>query len=218
MRSSIRFILILAVLGAAALACGGPTVNVDVPSGDIIFQDDFSGTSAGWGSITDSDGVTDYLSDGYQIMVSTPQYYLWSNPDNVPSMGDVIVEVSASRRGGPEANDMGIICRYVDENNFYFATAGSDGYFAIYKVKDGTENYIGMDQMGFDDNVINSGMTVNQLRLDCVGSTLTFYVNGTELASASDSDFTEGNVGLIAGSYEEGGVDIFFDNFKVTKP
>jgi hypothetical protein len=34
----------------------------------------------------------------------------------------------------------------------------------------------------------------------------------------SDSDFASGDVGLLAGTYDEVGTDIHFDNFVVRKP
>jgi hypothetical protein len=36
--------------------------------------------------------------------------------------------------------------------------------------------------------------------------------------SVPDTSFTSGDVGLIAGTYEEAGTDVLFDNFVVTKP
>ncbi|MEN6483176.1 MAG: hypothetical protein ABFD29_13525 [Anaerolineaceae bacterium] len=59
---------------------------------------------------------------------------------------------------------------------------------------------------------------MNYLRADCNQSDLTFYINGTKVLEGHDSSFTSGDVGLIAGTYEETGVDIFFDNFIVYKP
>jgi hypothetical protein len=38
------------------------------------------------------------------------------------------------------------------------------------------------------------------------------------VAVAQDSQLGSGDVGMIAGSFEQGGVDIAFDNFVVTKP
>jgi hypothetical protein len=218
MKTSLRFLLIFSALGAAVLGCLGPSIDTDAPSGGVIFQDDFSGKSAGWNAASDPDGITDYVDEAYQINVVTPNYYLWSSPDKVPSIGDVRIEVDAMAAGGPEANDMGIICRYVDESNFYFLTISSDGYYGISKLKDGQETLIGMDQMGYNTEVIQTAGNNNRLKAECTGSTLTLYANDVQLATATDSDFATGNVGLIAGSYDEGNVDIRFDNFVVTTP
>ncbi len=59
---------------------------------------------------------------------------------------------------------------------------------------------------------------VNHLRADCIGSALTFYVNDALVASTQDADFATGGVGVLAGSFEEPGVDVLFQNFVVLQP
>jgi hypothetical protein len=134
------------------------------------------------------------------------------------SFTDTRIEVDATKIGGPDANDIGAICRYKDEENFYFFVFGSDGYYSINKLVAGEESMVGSEELGFNDTAIQSGSSTNHLRVDCIGSTLAMYVNGTQLISATDTDLTEGNVGLIAGTWETAGADLNFDNFVVTKP
>jgi hypothetical protein len=43
-------------------------------------------------------------------------------------------------------------------------------------------------------------------------------VNGVLIAETSDSTFKEGDIGLIVGSFEIPGVDIWFDNLMVSVP
>jgi hypothetical protein len=43
-------------------------------------------------------------------------------------------------------------------------------------------------------------------------------VNGQILADVKDSDLSDGDIGLIASTFDESGVDILFDNFVVTRP
>ena len=65
---------------------------------------------------------------------------------------------------------------------------------------------------------IKTGAAVNHLRADCNGDTLTFYINGFKIAEARDSTLTHGDVGLLAGTFDQPGVDVIFDNFVVMKP
>ena len=65
---------------------------------------------------------------------------------------------------------------------------------------------------------INMGMAINHLRADCIGNTLTFYVNGFPISQVNDATLTSGEVGLLAGTFDEGGVDIIFDQFIVLQP
>jgi hypothetical protein len=66
--------------------------------------------------------------------------------------------------------------------------------------------------------VIKPNSEINLIRLDCKGSNLILYVNGTQLDSRQDSDFAEGDIGLLAGTYANPGLKVVFDNLLVTQP
>lgn len=227
MKHRFQFLMIVATLVLATLACsltsgsssGGqttPASDGESPASDVLFQDDFSSTNSGWDRVDNEEGMTDYQDDGYRIYVPTDDTELWANPGL--DFGDVQIEVDALRQAGPEDNDFGVICRYQDVDNFYYMLITSDGYYGIFKVKDGDANLLGgSDSMGTSSK-IKSGSETNHIRADCVGDTLTLYVNGQELDSQQDSDFATGDVGLIAGTYTEAGTDIWFDNFTVLEP
>jgi hypothetical protein len=51
-----------------------------------------------------------------------------------------------------------------------------------------------------------------------VGDQYTLFVNGEEIDSAVSSTFTGGDVGLLAGTFDEGGVEVLFDDFSVSAP
>ena len=76
---------------------------------------------------------------------------------------------------------------------------------------------LGQSEMQADGN-IKTGMAVNHLRADCAGDSLTFYVNGFKVASVQDSTLKAGGVGLLAGTFDQPGVDVIFDNFVALKP
>jgi hypothetical protein len=104
-------------------------------------------------------------------------------------------------------------------NNFYYFYISSDGYFGIGIDKAGTKTIISSSDGNLtSDSSINQGAATNQLRADCIGNTLSLYVNSTQVASVTDSSLTGGDVGLIAKTYTVAGTDILFDNFFVYKP
>jgi hypothetical protein len=216
-----RFFLSIVVVIFTALACNivsdDPAGTPEpVGSGAILFQDDFSDTGSGWDRVSDSTTVTDYANGGYRMYVNETNYDVWANPGK--NFTDVSVEVSATKIGGPDENDFGIICRYLDISNFYYLFIGSDGFFGIAAISDGNPpELIGMESMSFSGR-INQGFETNVIRADCVGESLTLSVNGTVLADVTDNRFTSGDVGLIAGTFDEAGADIQFDNFIVRQP
>jgi hypothetical protein len=130
---------------------------------------------------------------------------------------DVQIEVDATKIEGSENDDFGIVCRARDDKNFYFLVISSDGYYGIGKVRDGEQRLIGMDDMPPDENILQ-GQGSNHLRADCIGEYLSLYVNGIHLATVQDTEFTSGDAGLLAGTFDEPGTRIHFDNFSVLMP
>lgn len=209
-------------LGVLALACsllpsgsGTSAISGPDPSAEVLFADDFSDPSSGWDQVQADEGITDYANGRYRIFVNQPQHDYWANPGR--SFGDVRVEVDATKAGGPDDNDFGLICRYQDVENFYAFLISSDGYFGIMKVSQGSSEMLGTDALQPSD-AIRQGGTTNHIRGDCVGAQLTLHVNGEQVYSATDSTFSSGDVGLLAGTYDVSGTDIHFDNFFVLKP
>ena len=192
--------------------------NGDVSGSQTLFKDDFSDVGSGWDRTTNESYSTDYASGGYRIYVIPDTYSAFANPYKT-FQNDVRVEVDATKTAGPDDNAFGVQCRYQDVDNYYFFYISSDGYVGIGIDKAGEKSIISSSDgnMAGDSNV-KQGATTNHIRADCIGSTLTLYVNGSQAATASDSSFTGGDVGLIARSFATGGTDILFKNFLVNKP
>jgi hypothetical protein len=196
-----------------------PTVGGGSNGQQILFQDDFSNTNSGWDQAHTDIGSTDYENGGYRINVIQSDAYFFANPYQ-SFQNDVRIEVDATKIGGPDDNAFGVICRYQDMDNYYYFYISSDGYVGIGMNIAGMRTIIS-DSSGnlTSDSSINQGAASNHLRADCIGNTLTLFVNGTQVATATDSSFTTGgDVGLIATTYKVDGTDIMFDNLFVYKP
>ncbi len=207
-----KVLLALLLLACFLFACQPSTPLPQ--SGDTLFFDDFSNPASGWERFTSAEGTMDYDGGGYRFLVNALQANFWATPGK--SFGDVRLEVDVAKIGGPDENRMGLLCRFV-ENNYYFFLLSSDGYITIGKYMGGNVLLLSQSQMQYSD-AVHTGLAVNHLRADCVGDRLTFYVNGQPLAQAQDSDLAQGEVGLLAGSFSQPGVDVLFDNFVVLQP
>lgn len=183
---------------------------------NVLLSDDFSNINNNWDKVADNDMTTDYYNNSYRILVNMTNYDSWANPDDL-SFGDVQIEVDATKNAGPDVNDFGIICRYVSSNSYYYGIISSDGYYGIYKKTAEGGKQLGLGKQLSSDKIL-TGAATNHLRFDCIGNTLTLYVNDTQVDQRTDSTYTSGNVGLIAGTYSEPGTDILFDNLFVYKP
>jgi hypothetical protein len=197
-------------------ACNSSLVNdLFTRSGERYFWDDFSDQSAKWPNYTDSNGTIGYLNNAYRISVTTTNYEMWALSGH--NFKDARVEVDTAGLGGPEQNLFGVICRARDNSNYYFFVISGDSYYAIGKINNRVVSLIGQKMMTYSPSIF-PGRGTNHLRFDCVGDTLTGYVNGRAVAMVQDADFSEGDVGLLAGTFDTPGVEVSFDNFEVYKP
>jgi hypothetical protein len=214
-RLLLALVLVMALhQGCSVPLIGGPAMKAVQP-GTVLFSDDFSNPPSGWGTWSRDGAVVEYHNGGLRIHVKEAQYDFWSVAGK--NFADAQIEVEAMKIGGPEDNDYGIICRYLNKDNFYMLVVSSDGYYGIVKMKNGQHIMIGADQLQYNGAAINSS-GINHLRADCIGQTLSIYANGHKLMQAEDADFAKGDVGLVVGAYNFPGVDILFDNFTVKMP
>lgn len=187
-----------------------------VDSGSVLFYDDFSKLDSGWSTLETDSAKIAYDQGGLRFQIDAINYDYWSMPD-LP-LEDATVAVEATKLAGPEDNDFGVICRFQNASNYYALLISSDGYGGIVKVKDGLYSILNNPDGLEYGSMIRTGADTNLIRADCIDDHLTLYVNHERFLDARDADFSYGDVGLIAGSFSQAGVDILFDNFFVIKP
>lgn len=216
MKSKITVCIALVILPLALISCGSSFVaDLITRPGGVLYKDDFSNPLSGWKRLAGPGGVMDYDGGGYRFLVTAEHQNYWSTPGL--DFQNVRIEVDALKYAGPEENRIGLICRYHDVGSYYFFVISSDGYYALGKLKDNQISLLGQAEM-LQSEAIKQGSVINHLRADCVGNSLVMYVNDIPVTIAQDSDFTNGDVGLLVGTFEQTGVDVVFDNFVVKKP
>ena len=215
-----RLLILLTSLTLLFTACSADTAaspapqDLNVPSGSVLFQDDFAQPITGWDRFTAAEGTIDYDAGGYRLLVNSPETNFWSTPHK--NFADTRLEVDAGKLGGPDENRIGLICRYTG-TDYYFFMITSDGFYGIGIFSGEKAVLLGEGKLQ-SSSTIKTGLAVNHLRADCSGDALTFYVNGLQVASAQDSTLKAGDVGLMAGTFSQPGVDVVFDNFVALKP
>lgn len=212
---SVIILIFIAFASAACDVLALPVLSQPAEPGSVLFSNDFSNPDGGQDSqVHQGAGVT-FEQGALHIGVAEPHYSYWWRSGR--QFDDAQIRVDAWREAGPEDNVMGIICRYQNENNFYAFLISSDGYGGIVKVKDGQYHLLTGETLEYID-AIKTGSDMNNIGADCVGRHLFMLVNDTLVAWAEDGDFSSGEVGLIAGSFDLPGIEIAFDNFVVLKP
>ena len=215
-----RLVALFSFLIVLSLACSTTAPATSAPqdktalSGSVLFQDDFTRSSSGWDRFMTAEGTMDYDASGYRMLVNALNTNFWATPHK--NFADVRMEVDAGKLGGPDENRIGLICRFTG-NDYYFFLISSDGFYGIGIYTGGQAALLGQSEMQANSN-IKTGLAVNHLRADCAGNTLTFYVNGFQAASIQDDRLKSGDIGLLAGTFAQPGVDVIFDNFVALKP
>ena len=205
-------VLLFLLLLSACAPSATPVVPVASP-GTVLYQEEFEDNTSGWDRVSNENGIMDYDGGGYRMLIQKPDISMWSTPEK--NLGDVRSEADVSRLSGPEENRAGLICRYQD-GNYYFFLISNDGYYGVGKFTGGQAILLGQTEMQPTDLIQKDA--VNHLRADCVGNTLTFFINNNQVLQVQDSDFASGDVGLLAGAFSQPGVDVLFDHFTVTQP
>jgi len=225
----LRGIFCLVILLGTGLACGqsgsspiqplaSPLVTSD-PS--ILFKDDFSNTSGEWGRVWDTaDGSSvGYADSGYRIVENKPQNISWGVTGKGSFDGDVVIEVDAIKKAGASDGLFGVICRdelVNGQEHFYFMVFDGSSTASINKLAD---NSVTSLAVAHPDPIpaVEQGSQVH-VRAECEGNRLSLFVDDQQLVTATDDSFSTGDAGLIAGSADTPGTDVFFDNFIIHRP
>jgi hypothetical protein len=216
MKRIIFSLSLIVILNACSVVDRLFPVSTEIPpSGTVLFSDTFSSNESGWNTWNQNGSYVIYQADGLRFFVDKPHLDFYSKPGY--TFTDVRIEVEAIKIGGPDNNTFGVICRMRDEKNYYAFVISSDAYAGIIKVEDGVYQLINSESMEFAPSV-RQGKAINSLVVTCQYNFLKLDINGENQFSIQDNSFTQGDVGLIAGSFEEPGVDIFFDNLTVFQP
>ena len=205
MRSHLR----LGLLAITILLAGcGPTLT------PLPYADDFSNPASGWKTVADSAVKIDYQDGALHFKIDDLDTIAWSVPKE-KRFGDFVLEVDATQVAGPNDNSFGVIFRYVDDRNFYRADISGDGYYALFKYKDGKWNKL---QDYVESAAVKQGQDTNHLQIIAKGDQFTFNANGQTLQTFTDKDFSNGDVGVTAGTlFDNAGVHIAFDNLTVNE-
>lgn len=216
MRKIVLSLLLLFLLSACSVMDSIFPMQTEVPaSGTVLFSDSFSSPESGWNTWNQNGSYVIYQADGLRFFIDKPNLDFYSKPGF--DFPDVRIEAEAIKVDGPDNNSYGIICRMQNEKNYYAFVISSDGYAGIIRVQEGVYELINSDTMEFAGS-INQGKSINYLVATCQGNQLSFDINGVNQFSIKDDRFASGDVGLIAGSFDEPGVDIFFDSLTVFQP
>ncbi|NOU88307.1 hypothetical protein GC102_21455 [Paenibacillus sp. LMG 31460] len=185
----------------ATMVSGGNTYTVSKPMQVYVTNPnletyDFEGTSTGgWVPLS---GTWQLAEDGdnhvYQNTntVNTARSYL-GHIVHADYSQKVRMKVDAWGTGNPVR--LGIVGRYVNSTNFYYAVyERTTERFKIYKIVNGTVSTVASSGV----TPVDFTLGYREMKLVLEGTSLVLYLDGIQVVSAVDSSFLEGYPGLYA--------------------
>jgi pectate lyase len=161
-------------------------------SGQVLFSDDFETSDAAeWFPSADADAWSVVMDDTNVYQQAPPEV----NSDRFSAAGDASwTDVSVEARvkvisfnGSSSSYFAGVYARIQSASNYYSFALRSDGKVSIRK----TSSNLGSS--------VDAGIVEGEwfdVRFVVRGSTLTGYVNGTQIATVTDSSIPSGAIGV----------------------
>lgn len=190
---------------------------VPVNNNNTLLTDDFS-TADTWGTLNDSKSVVKYENNSLRMRLFQKNYVIWSRP-NDENYQNVHVEITAINNHTDSTTAFGIVCFQQSKDwSFYYLAMTPGGEYAIIRATDGKDDvYLTGSGKWASSDLIKQNADSYRVGADCGGGILNLYVDGQRIASASDSAYSTGHIGLFTWSGENAPTaDVSFDDFLMT--
>ena len=185
-----------------------PTATIG-PLNQIVFRDGFDSQDGNWGTYSSTDGSAFYKDGKLHIKNYTASVYP-SSSGTERQFSDFALEVEMELVSGSSAYWQSVFCRYNGVGDSYMFSINANGKYSILKSVEGVATML---RTPTPSSHIRTGLGVtNNIRVECIGNSLTLYVNGFSVAQVSDNTFVAGQVGFSVESTSGEYSEVAFDN------
>lgn len=161
-----------------------------------------------WDVYSDAETVRYYINETLRMRVIPEQYTDWTYLELKPS--DFYLEFDVIYREAPGHAGAGVIFRMNSSLNYYrYAISPEDTYSLIKRVDDEWEF---LTEWTASDSIQTADRAVNRLGLLAEGDQIALFANGKLLTVVEDDSHVAGDTALALVTYEEGNVEVQFDN------
>ena len=202
----------LALLVAAALACG-PSLG----GSPALYKDNFSDSGSGWCVDSSANSSLAYLGGEYVFKVVRGNWYVWCNPSQ--NFTDIHVQVTATNMSRTADTFFGVICddtTTADKKTetFYYLGFTAVNTYTITMSKNGKDTVL---SEGTSPSITTNANSYS-VGADCPSNGhLVLYADNKQIASATDTTLTGGDIGLFAWTGDQAPAEIHYDDVVVTK-
>jgi hypothetical protein len=184
-----------------------------------LLDERFLDNQHGWPNDPKS---TAWLTGGaYQLFARQPSQFVAIGAPLDEVLGDVVVTGAFRKVGGPPGGGYGLIVRdqrsgprdgITQDGQFVVLEAGDLGEFGVWR-RDGTR---WIDVIPWTPSeVVHRGAQPNQVVVQILGTDMTFFVNGIEIAGVRATTLSRGGVGIFVGGDSN---QVVLDRFTVQVP
>jgi len=201
---------------------GEPPVTPDlrgitIPSGQLIFQDDFNRADSGWDVFAEAQASATYTEGEYLLRLNQTPLRTWGILRGVTLPADLTLSVTVYPDPDASSGGYGVICRFTDAEHYYFFLLTPMGEFLIGKRSRGAQT--GLSAPAFQPSeAILPGNAPNRVTVTCAGDRLGLSINTVPVAEVTDEEFPSGQIGLIAIASEGESLEARFDDVAIYAP
>ena len=176
------------------------------------YEDDFSDPQSGWPIYEDDDLLYAYMNGEYQILSKKRNQIVAASPG---FQADNFTANVSVHNAGSTYGTYGIIFNIAEDwSHFHSFEIDPEGYFGIWRFSKAQ----GWQLLFVNKSpYINAGTAANNIKVRREGTSIEVYANDHLIASLADGSFVgKYYLGLVITSYDQGNLDVHFDDFSST--
>lgn len=206
-------------IGLLSLAACADATGVPGASGaDVIYADGFvPGETGNWVIEGDNAGQTSFINEQLVIELSDNNIMQFTTLPDI-TFDNFILEVDARLLEGDLGSSYGVLFRMQDTTRFYRFEITGDGLYMVER-RDGEQGWTRFVDRWTESTAIRQGLgSVNRLRVEALGQTISLYVNDEPVYQFTDTAYSSGTIALDAGTFVQPAAQVAFDNVVVRRP
>lgn len=179
----------------------------------FVRLDDAGSGWSGWSTESTDRAETSVRDGSFLVSVAASDASVGANPGL--NLADVVIDVDVRVLENAPDGSFAVSCRASGDDAYTFFL-GLDGFYSINAtIGDEFLSIVDWQQTRALNQVPGA---VNHLRVECIGTTLRFLVNGLEIARADDDRLATGDIGVSAWTFVYGNYEVAFDRVLVRTP
>lgn len=183
------------------------------PLSQEVVRDGFDSQNGNFTTYSGEDGAAFYENGKFHIKNYTASVYPSASYIKQQQFSDFALEVDMELVSGSSTSWQSVVCRYNGLGDSYMFCINGSGKYSILKAVGGVATMLKKPTSSSHIKTV-----ANKIRVECIGDSLTLYVNGFRVAQVSDHTLVTGNLGFSVESASGEYTEVAFDNMVIWTP